>query len=147
MIESRRRAYLDALELDVWSIKPPKPVFDRLLFQPGEGCTLLVCDTPDATATRIAGDISRALAGETVWAWPDPSAPSQGPTLEQAVAQHLFTRVVLFGAGLGRQLFQGDTPPAVGSACITVTHKLDELAVRGNAKQVFWEQLSGKNIN
>ena len=46
MIESQRRAYLDAMGLDVWSIKPPQPEFDRLIFQPGEGSTLLICDAP-----------------------------------------------------------------------------------------------------
>jgi hypothetical protein len=147
MIESRRRAYLDALGLDVWSIRPPQPEFGRLMLQPGEGGTLLVCDSPDATATRIAGDVARALAGEVVWAWPDPEGGPESPTLEQAIGQQLFSRVVLFGAGLGGQMFRGETPPVVGSASITVSDSLDELAVRGTAKQVFWKQLSGKSIN
>ena len=147
MIESRRRAYLDAIGLDVWSIKPPEPEFDHLLFQPGEGSTLLICDAPEATATRIAGDIARVLAGDAVWAWPDPSASPESPSLEQAVGQYLFTRVVLFGPGLGRQMFRGEVPLVVGSAGITVTESLDELAVRGNAKRIFWQQLYGKNVN
>ena len=147
MIESQRRAYLDAMGLDVWSIKPPEPEFDRLIFQPGEGSTLLICDAPEATATRIAGDIARALAGKVVWAWPDPEGSPQSPTLEQAVGQYLYTRVVLFGTGLARQVFRGDAPPAVGSASITVSDSLDELAVRGNSKQIFWKLISGTGIN
>jgi hypothetical protein len=147
MIESRRRAYLEAIGLDVWSIKPPEPEFDRLLFQPGSGSTLLICDSPDATATRIAGDISRALGGEVVWAWPDPEGDPQSLTLEQAVDQYLFTRVVLFGTGLGRRMFRSGAPLVAGSAGVTVTDKLDELAVRGSTKQVFWKQLSGMSIN
>jgi hypothetical protein len=143
MIESRRRAYLDAIGLDVWLIKPPKPEFDRLLFQPGEGRTLLICDSPDATATRIAGDIARAFAGDVVWAWPDPEGKRENPTLEQAVDQYLFTRAIVFGAGLGRQMFRGKAPLVTGSASITVTNSVDELAVRGDARRAFWMQLMG----
>lgn len=147
MIESQRRAYLDALGLEVWSIKPPEPQFDRLLFQPGEGSTLLICEVPEATATRLAADIVRALAGKVVWAWPDPAGSPQSPTLEQAVGQYLFTRVVLFGDSLARQMFRGDAPLVAGSASITVSDGLDELAVRGNAKQVLWKQLCGNHGN
>jgi len=147
VIESRRRAYLDAMGLDVWSIKPPEPELDRLLFQPGEGSTLLVCEAPEATATRIAGDIARALASKVVWAWPDPEGSPRSLTLEQAVGQYLFTRVVLFGDSLARQVFKGDAPLITGSASITVCDRLDELAVRGTSKQVFWTQLSGNNGN
>jgi len=147
MIESRRLAYLDAMQIDVWAIKPPPPKFDRLLVQPGEGDTLLICDAAEATATRFAGDIARALAGQVVWAWPDPEGSAQSLTVEQAVSQQLFTRAVVFGAGLGRQLFRGDTPLVVASASISVTLSLDELAVQGKAKQVFWKQLSGISFN
>jgi hypothetical protein len=147
VIESQRRAYLDAMGLDVWSIKPPEPEFDRLLIQPGEGSTLLICDAPEATATRIAGDIARTLAGKVVWAWPNPAGSTQSPTLEQAVGQYLFTRVVVFGDRLARQVFRGDAPLVTGTARITVSDGLDELAVRGNAKQVFWKQLSGNSSN
>ena len=143
MIESQRRAYLDAMGLDVWSIKPPQPEFDRLIFQPGEGSTLLICDAPETTATRIAGDIARALAGKVVWAWPDPEGSPQSPTLEQAVGQYLFTRIVLFGDGLARQVFRGDAPLVTDSASITVSIGLGDLAVRGNAKQILWKQLFG----
>jgi len=141
MIESQRRAYLDAMGLDVWSVKPPEPEFDHLLFQPGKGGTLLVCAAPDGTATRIAGDITRALASDVVWAWPDPAASPESLSLEQSIRQFLFTRVVLFGPGLGRQIFRGDAPAVLGSASITVSESLDELAVRGTAKREFWQQL------
>jgi DNA polymerase III psi subunit len=147
MIESRRLAYLDAMGFDLWSAKPPEPEIDRLLLQPGEGRVLLICDGPDATATRIAADISRALAADVVWAWPDPSAGPESLTLEQAVDQYLFTRAILFGAGLGHSLFRGDAPLATGSARITVSDSLDELAVRGEAKRAFWMQISEKSVN
>jgi len=147
MIETRRRAYLDAMGFDLWSIKPPEPDLDRLLIQPGEGSTLLICETPDATATRFAGDVTRALAGDVVWGWPDPSASPENPSLKQAVGQFLFTRVVMFGTGLERRFFKNGAAPVVGSASITVCESLDELAVRGSAKRIFWRHLRGKLAN
>lgn len=142
MKEARRRAYLDALGFDVWSLKPPEPLFGRLQIRPGQGNTLLICAEPEATATRFAGDIVRALAGEAVWACPDPGGSPDSPTLEQAIADGLFTRVVFFGTGLGRQFIKGEMPRVIGSASITESDDLDELAVRGNAKKALWDSLS-----
>ena len=147
MIESRRRDYLQALGLEVWSVKPPEPELNRLLLQPGEGETLLICETPDQTASRIAGDIARVLAARVVWAWPDPAGDPGSPTLEQSVGQSLFTRVIVFGGALAQRVFKGEPPLVVASASITVAASLDELAVRGNAKQAFWNQLSGSSVN
>ncbi len=143
MTEARRLAYLDALGLDAWVLRPPEAAHDRLVVQPGEGATLLICELPDATATRIAGDISRVMAGQVVWAWPDPQGSLEFPLLEEAVSQHLFTQVVLFGAELERKLFKGEAPLTIGSAGITVTGSLEELAVRGSAKRELWNRLSG----
>jgi hypothetical protein len=142
MIESRRRAYLDAMGLNIWTLKPPPPQPDRLELQAGNGETLLLCQEPDETATRIAGDIERVLAHGVVWAWPDPEGKAEHDTLEQAIGLHLFTRVIVFGDALARRVFQGDTPQVMGSARVLVTPGLDELAVRGSAKQRFWQQLS-----
>jgi hypothetical protein len=143
MNEAHRLAYLDAMGLDAWVLRPPETAHDRLVLQPGEGGTLLICELPDATATRIAGDISRALAGQVVWAWPDPQGSPDCPLLEEAVSQQLFTRVVLFGTELEGKLFKGKAPLTIGSAGITVTVSLEELAVRGSAKRELWNRLSG----
>jgi len=147
MIESRRRAYLDAMGLDVWALKPPPPQPDRLVFQPGDGDTLLLCQEPDETANRIAGDIARALGHAVVWAWPEPAGTAQSASLEQAIGQHLFTRVIVFGHALAGRVFKGNAPPVMGSARILVTQSLDQLAVRGSAKQAFWEQLAVTSLN
>lgn len=143
MTETRRRAYLDAMGIDIWAIKPPAPLTDRLVFQPGTGSTLLICDTPDATATRFAADIKRAFPGEVVWAWPDPEGRAESPTLEQAVADGLFTRVVLFGPAVAGQLFKGDIPEVAGSASVTLTEALDDLADHGKAKRILWRRVRG----
>jgi len=143
MIESRRRAYLEAMGFDIWFARPLESVSNRLVLQAGDGDTLLICEQPDLTATRFAADVARALAGKVVWAWPDPECRQDNPSLEEAVGQYLFTSVVLFGRELHRLMFKEGTPPVVGSARILVTDGLEELAVRGNAKLAFWNQLSG----
>lgn len=145
MIESRRRAYLDAMGFDIWSVKPPEPEPDRLVLQPGDGDTLLVCEGPDVTASRFAGDLARVLEGKTVWSWPDCEGRSDSPSLEGAVEQFLFTRVVFFGEKLVRNLFKGKVPAVVGSARIIIAPDIEELAVRGTAKFAFWNQLCGKS--
>lgn len=142
MIESRRRAYLDAMGLDVWTIKPPAPLLDRLILQPGAGETLLICQQAEETALRIAADIVRAIPGGAVWAWPDPAGCAENLSLGQAIDQCLFTRVVLFGDVPAQRLFSGESPAVIGSARVLFTLSLDQLAVRGNAKLAFWQQLS-----
>lgn len=147
MMETRRRAYLEAMGLDVWEMKPAAPLADRLVLQPGEGDTLLLCREPEESAQRIAGDISRTLGQEVVWAWPDPEGKEENATLDQAIGQFLFTRVVIFGESLARHVCQGKTPQVIGSARVLVTREVDELAVSGNAKQSFWQLLCQSYVN
>lgn len=143
MTETRRRAYLEVMGFDVWLAKQPGPELNRLLVQPGEGDTLLVCSLPELAAGRIAGDVSRALDDRVVWAWPDPDGRLDMPTLEDAIGQYLFTRVVIFGTPLANQLFEGDVPMVVGSARVLEAAELAELAASGLAKLAFWNQIAG----
>jgi len=143
MIESRRRAYLDALGFDVWCTRPPAPDFDRFLLQAGEGDTLLVCDQPCDLENPLVSDITRALAGAAVWAWPDPEGRVESLSLGEAVAQCLATRVVVFGSGLIQQIFKGEAPLVVGSARILSAPRINDLAVDGSAKRVLWKELNG----
>ena len=147
MIESRRQAYLEAMGLEVWAIRPPPPQFDRLALQPGKGQTLLLCQEPEETAQRIAGDIARALDQDVVWAWPDPEGEAEDASLQDAISQHLFTRVIVFGATLATRVCKGEVPRVIGSASILVTGSVNDLAVRGSAKQAFWEELSLSRLN
>jgi len=147
MIESRRRAYLEAMGLDIWTIRPPPASPDRLVLQPGNGQTLLLCQQPEETAERIAGDIARALDQDVVWAWPDPDGQVETVSLEEAVGQYLFTRMVIFGKDLANRVCKGEAPQVIGSASILVTAAVSELAVHGCAKQTFWEQLSVSRLN
>lgn len=145
MIEARRRAYLGAMDIDVWLQRPQPAEPDHLLLGPGQGSTLLICAQPAAGAGKLAGDLSRAVGQDPVWAWPDPDDAPAGPRLQEAVEVRLFTRVVIFGRSLASRLFRGDVPGVLVSAAVVVAPDLEELAVRGTAKQAFWRQLQASS--
>lgn len=147
MMEARRRAYLQAIGLDVWTLKPTPPSLDRLVLQPGNGRNLLICQAPEETAHRMAGDIARALEQDVVWAWPDPDGREENAALKEAIVQHLFTRVIVFGKPLANRVCKSEVPKVIGSASILVTGAVGELAVSGSAKQAFWEQLSQSRLD
>jgi hypothetical protein len=140
MIEPRKRAYLEAMGFDVWQLRPEPPPPGGLVIGPGEGSTLLICDSPAACATRLASDLVRALGGDPAWAWPQSEHDTEGESLDDAIARRLFTRVIVFGSDVEAWLFEGPGPAVVGSSAIQVEDGLDELAVRGSAKQAFWEK-------
>ena len=141
MSEPLRRAYLEAIGLDVWVARPPRPQYDRLLISPGQGSALLICQSAEESVTKLAGDIARALGEELVWAWPDPAGGPDSPTVEQAVVRQLFTRVIVFGPALANQLFRGEIPQILVSSAVSVASSLDELGVSGTVKQALWNSL------
>ncbi len=143
MTEARRRAYLEAMGYDVWVARPPGPGPARLVVGPGVGGDLLVCASPDESSGKLAADISRALGGDPSWAWPDPNGENGGPTVEEAVADRLFTHLIVFGAELANALFGAQPPDVLGSSAVRVAPALDELAVRGTAKCAFWRLIGG----
>ena len=139
MIEARKRAYLEAMGIDVWEARPPPPARDRLVVGPGQGSTLLVCAAPEDCASRLSGDIARALGDEPVWAWSDPDGDPASPRLEDAIRNGLFTRVIVFGEPLAQCLLGSEVPDVLVSSAVGVTHEMADLAVRGTAKQEFWD--------
>jgi DNA polymerase III psi subunit len=141
MIESRRRAYLEALGIEVWVTRSAPPEPGRLIVSPDASGTLLICNVPEDSATRFAGDVVRALGGQATWAWPDPGGGENGVRLAAAIADRLITRVIVFGPGPARWLFGGEPPEAIGSAVIAAAPGLDELAGRASAKRAFWRLL------
>lgn len=141
MIEPRKRAYLEAMDIDVWVARPPAPDRDRLVVGPGQGSTLLVCALPEDSASRLSGDIARAVGDDSVWAWSDPDGNPDNPRLEDAIRNGLFTRVIVFGESLAKCLFGKEVPGVLVSSTVGVAHEMAELAVRGTAKQEFWELL------
>lgn len=144
MIESRRRAYLEALGYEVWMLRPSQTDFSRLVLPPGQGEVLLVCDSPQDCESPLAGDIARVLGGDVVWAWPDPEALPENPLLEEAISQRLFTQAVLFGAEVSSRLLEDDAPLVIGSARIVSTQSLAELTESGRSRQSLWKQLCGR---
>jgi len=145
MIESQRRAYLDSMGFDIWVRRSARPERDRLLISPGQGSTLLICESPAASVTKLAGDVARALGDDPVWAWPDPDGTQDSERLQDAVGHRLFTRVIVFGESLAKQLFDGEIPAVLGSAAVHLISGLDDLAVRGTAKLDFWQRVRGWN--
>ena len=141
MIESQRRAYLEALGFDVWVTRPPPPQPGRLVVGPHAAATLLVCGKPENSATRIAGDVVRALGGDASWAWPDTGGGEACVGLAEAIADRLITRVILFGQEPARWLFEGSVPEVLGSARVIAAPGLDELAGQGRARRSLWRLL------
>ena len=98
MSANRQQAYLDAMDIPVWSLREPlmpevKVVekLARLKLGPGSGGGLLICAVDSESAGRLANDINRVLGGGPVWAWPflDDGAVD----LNRAVQENLFTTV------------------------------------------------------
>jgi hypothetical protein len=147
MIEAQRRAYLEAMGIGVWVIKPAAPDTDRWVVGPGAGGTLLLCRTADESGTRLAADIGRSLGGDPVWAWPDPQGRREFPSLKDTIEQYLFTQVLLFGPALTSLAFKGSAPEVLGSASVQVIADLDELAVDGMARRKLWQCLSQITTN
>ena len=152
MNEARRRAYLEAMGFDVWVSKHAAVAAGaeaeagpaRLVIGPGAGSMLLVCPGPETIAGRLAADIVRAVGNDPVWAWPDPDAGTQGPTLAEAVADRLFTRLVVFGDSLAATLFGGSTPEVLGSSAVGVAPGLDDLDARPEARRALWRLIRGR---
>lgn len=147
MIEPRRQAYLEALGIDVWVARPPAPEPGRLVYLPGEGSTLLITAGIADRDRPLVADIARAVGGSPAWAWPDPEGTVDSPDLEDVVRDGLFTRVIVFGAGVAAALFEGETPRIVASAAVTVAAGIDELETRGSSKQALWRLISQVDSN
>lgn len=147
MIEARSLAYLEAMGIEAWSLRPAQRRWDQLVVGPGAGCTLLVCNNSDETGSVLATDIARALAAEPVWAWPDPEEHSSRVTLEESVRQGLFTTVLIFGKQLGTHIFSGGTPELLGSAKIHVTHSMETLRNSGAARKALWRLIYDTGVD
>jgi DNA polymerase III psi subunit len=163
MIDARQRAYLDAMDIGMWSLResaplakplerpietsaePPLATFAEtpvaanppgLKLGPGGGGILLVCAIDTDSASRLANDISRALGSVPVWAWPnaDPGAVE----LAVAVEESLFTTVAIFGDELARQFFQDDIPPSLQSANLVLLPSMRDIQHQAEARRSLW---------
>jgi len=147
MIESQRRAYLEALDITVWLRKPAVDDLapanpERLALESGSGCTLLLCRDAGERASPIAADICRYLGDDAVWGWPDPEQDLSNPSVVEAVDQRLITRVVILGAKLAERLFDDAIPSVLKSAQVVVSSDLDELVLSGACRKSLWRMLN-----
>jgi hypothetical protein len=113
----------------------------RIVVGPGGGSTLLLCGRSEDASTALAADIARSLDCEPVWAWPAPGPAAAGTTLGDAIKEHLFTRVLVFG--------QEQLTPAMerkagfaGSAQLIWTDPIPVLMESGAARRRLWQELS-----
>jgi DNA polymerase III psi subunit len=159
MIDSNRLAYLDAMGIEAWVARPPPPAPELICLGPSAGSVLLICDETDMTSTPLATDIVRYLGSTVTWGWPLTALQSAGSgeghgeprttdpmTLEQAITEHLFTRVVFFGQKLHQQMLGLRSPATLGAARIIVSADLRTLGIDARAKRDLWRQLSNRPV-
>ena len=111
---------------------------------PGSGFTLLLCSRPEDAAMPLASDIARCLDEAPVWGWLSQSPGGQGGaetgfTLERAINERLFTRVLLFCSD--SMASQAGKAEVLGSARILYAPSLAELARHAEHKRRLWTQL------
>ncbi len=113
-----------------------------LLIGPGTGNTLLVCSNAEEAATPLAADICRCLAVEPVWAWPaTASTPAeQAMPLPQAIKERLFTRILVFGAGLLDAELDSRTA-VMSSARLIEAQTITTLRSSSAARKELWQLL------
>jgi hypothetical protein len=158
MISNRQQAYLDAMDIGVWTLReevcpsvssspvssqptssPETSSADKmpgLKLGPGSGGILLICAADTDSASRLANDISRALGNVPVWAWPD--ADSTTVELTNAVEDKLFTTVAIFGNELAAKFFDGELPASLNSAKVVLLPTMHDLQSGAEARQALW---------
>lgn len=139
---SKQQAYLEAMDITVWSLRePPAPevsdtrIPQRLKLGPGNGGILLICDADSDSDGRLANDINRALGSKPVWAW---SCDDGATDLSGAVEENLFTTVAFFGEKLALQFFNGELPAHLNSAKLVVLPAMRDIRTKAGARQTLW---------
>ena len=146
MIDTRQQAYLDAMDIPVWSLRDA-PALETPLVEndwslklgPGSGGILLICATDTDSASKLANDISRALGKVPVWSWPDDGEDAVKPAV--AVDENLFTTVAVFGAELAEKFFGSELPANLSSASLVILPSMPDLETRADARQSLWADL------
>jgi DNA polymerase III psi subunit len=154
MIESRQKAYLEAMGIALWSARQTQPEqlasvpspdvqvsandeFASLKLGSGSGGILLVCALDTNSASKLSNDISRALGNVPVWGWPDSSDSSL--KLSDAIVENLFTTVAIFGQQLAGQILGRDIPESLNSANLVILPAMEELERRQESRRDLWQ--------
>ena len=146
MHSSLQQAYLEAMDITVWSSRQPAPPESgvvtshiSLKLGPGNAGSLLICPADTDSAGRLASDISRTLDRAPVWAWP--SDDTGTVDLPRAVDDKLFTTVAIFGEELAMQLFEGELPDHLNSAKLVLLPSLQDILNTSEARRNLWATL------
>lgn len=146
MSDQQKRAYLEAMGIDVWRMRQ-QPVVETEEFHgdpgirlgPGNGSTLLICADNTDSSSKLANDIVRALGNMPVWAWPQDDGPSTG--LASTVDEHLFTVVAVFGDELAGHFFGGDVPGNIKAAKLVVLPSMQAISSESDSRKQLWHIL------
>jgi hypothetical protein len=111
---------------------------------PGKGAVLLLCASVNEPSGVLATDLARALGNNAVWAWP--AAGEHGTRPEAAVAEGLFTHLLVLGKNVDAAVFGGKTPESLGAAAVLRVDSLDELAASERSKRALWETLCSHGL-
>ena len=151
MISDRQQAYLDALGIEVWTLRASESCTSNvspyvspdvagdapgLKLASGRGGVLLVCAVDADSASRLANDISRALGSTPVWSWPDDE--ENAVQLPVAVDENLFTTVAIFGRDLAARFFGTEIPGSLSSAKLVVLPSMQELESQPLSRESLW---------
>jgi DNA polymerase III psi subunit len=143
MLSDRQQAYLDAMDIRVWSLREPvapdaAPGRSLALLKlgPGSSGILLVCAADTDSASRLANDIDRALGGSPVWAWPFTDAGAVN--LSRAIDENLFTAVAIFGRQLAMQLLDGELPTHLNSAKLVILPSMQDIQRQAESRRELW---------
>ena len=147
MHSSLQQAYLEAMDVAVWSLRQPaspetgtvKNNDVQLKLSPGNTGSLLICAADSDSAGRLANDISRTLGRAPVWAWP--SDDTGTVDLPGAVDDNLFTKVAIFGEELAMQLFEGELPAHLNSAKLVLLPSMRDIQALAEARRTLWATL------
>ena len=146
MHSSLQQAYLEAMDIAVWSLRQPASPETgiaknhvQLKLSPGNAGSLLICAADTDSAGRLANDISRTLGSSPVWAWP--SDDTGTVDLPSAVEDKLFTTVAIFGEELAMQMFEGELPAHLNSAKLVLLPSMQDIQNMAESRRTLWATL------
>ena len=151
LIDSRQLAYLDAMDIDVWQLRAVEttlPCEDKtapvIKLGSGRGGVLFLCAAAEESSSRLANDIDRSLGGVPVWAWPHQDVNSIA--LVDAVDEHLFTTVAIFGQELADVFFAAGLPASLNSANLVLLPSIKDLLNSAVARRSLWKIFCSKGM-
>ena len=110
----------------------------------GKGSCLFLAGTEADESSALASDLARTLATSPVWA--RLADGGEGQRLELAIAERLFTHVVVFGEAAARLVFGASIPETCGPARVTVVDDFPRLATDAGARKSCWLAMKAAGV-